>query len=196
MVLLFFFKKSYSQFLFFALFATVLYWEDFPNVSTGTGRSRRRILRVWGLGREPQQGWKAGAQRKVFRKWRGRSWMKTITQTLFWWSVIVPWASESFLSSTTMWQLRFNSAIGKQPNSKVKVVNWALIWYTFVNHIEALFIERSVTMSEKRRDNRGRTLHNGGSQRQDGRYAYKYKDLNGETKSCTAGDWTRMRCRW
>ena len=27
----------------------------FPNVSTGTGRGRRRILRVWGLGREPQQ---------------------------------------------------------------------------------------------------------------------------------------------
>ena len=37
-------------------------------------------------------------------------------------------------------------------------------------------------MSEKRRDNRGRILHNGESQRQDGRYAYKYKDLNGEFK--------------
>ena len=37
-------------------------------------------------------------------------------------------------------------------------------------------------MSEKRRDNRGRILHNGESQRQDGRDAYKYKDLNGETK--------------
>ena len=37
-------------------------------------------------------------------------------------------------------------------------------------------------MSEKRRDNRGRILRNGESQRQDGRYAYKYKDLNGETK--------------
>ena len=37
-------------------------------------------------------------------------------------------------------------------------------------------------MSEKRRDNRGRILHNGERQRQDGRYAYKYKDLNGETK--------------
>jgi len=37
-------------------------------------------------------------------------------------------------------------------------------------------------MSEKRRDNRGRILCNGESQRQDGRYAYKYKDLNGETK--------------
>ena len=37
-------------------------------------------------------------------------------------------------------------------------------------------------MSEKRRDNRGRILHNGESQRQDGRYVYKYKDLNGDTK--------------
>ena len=37
-------------------------------------------------------------------------------------------------------------------------------------------------MSEKRRDNRGRILRNGESQRQDGRYVYKYKDLNGDTK--------------
>lgn len=37
-------------------------------------------------------------------------------------------------------------------------------------------------MSEKRRDYRNRILHNGESQRQDGRYAYKYKDINGETK--------------
>ena len=37
-------------------------------------------------------------------------------------------------------------------------------------------------MSEKRRDNRNRSLRNGESHRQDGRYAYKYKDLNGETK--------------
>ena len=37
-------------------------------------------------------------------------------------------------------------------------------------------------MSEKRRDNRGRILRGGESQRQDGRYAYKYKDLNGEYK--------------
>ena len=37
-------------------------------------------------------------------------------------------------------------------------------------------------MSEKRRDNRNRILHVGESQRQDGRYAYKYKDLNGDVK--------------
>ena len=54
--------------------------------------------------------------------------------------------------------------------------------YSF-HHIGALFINgRSFIMSEKRRDNRGRILHNGESQRQDGRYAYKYKYLNGEYK--------------
>ena len=37
-------------------------------------------------------------------------------------------------------------------------------------------------MSEKRRDNRNRILRYGESHRQAGRYAYKYKDLNGETK--------------
>ena len=37
-------------------------------------------------------------------------------------------------------------------------------------------------MSEKRRDNRNRILHVGESQRPDGRYAYKYKDLCGEYK--------------
>ena len=49
-------------------------------------------------------------------------------------------------------------------------------------HIGALFFERRVYMSEKRRDNRNRILHVGESQRQDGRYAYKYKDLNGNVK--------------
>lgn len=37
-------------------------------------------------------------------------------------------------------------------------------------------------MSEKRRDNRNRILHTGESQRQDGRYAYKYTDLNGKAQ--------------
>ena len=32
-------------------------------------------------------------------------------------------------------------------------------------------------MSEKRRDNRGRILRGGESQRQDGRYAYKYNEI-------------------
>ncbi len=37
-------------------------------------------------------------------------------------------------------------------------------------------------MSEKRRDNRGRVLRFGESQRQDGRYAFKYKDNDGNVK--------------
>ena len=37
-------------------------------------------------------------------------------------------------------------------------------------------------MSEKRRDNRGRVLRFGESQRQDGRYAFKYKDHDGSVK--------------
>lgn len=37
-------------------------------------------------------------------------------------------------------------------------------------------------MSEKRRDNRGRVLRFGESQRQDGRYTFKYKDSDGSVK--------------
>lgn len=37
-------------------------------------------------------------------------------------------------------------------------------------------------MSEKRRDNRNRILHNGESQRPDGRYMYKYLDNTGQAK--------------
>lgn len=37
-------------------------------------------------------------------------------------------------------------------------------------------------MSEKRRDNRNRILHNGESQRKDGRYMFKYVDENGKAK--------------
>ena len=38
-------------------------------------------------------------------------------------------------------------------------------------------------MSEKRRDNKGRILRQGESQRKDGKYEYKYRDLNGERRS-------------
>ena len=38
-------------------------------------------------------------------------------------------------------------------------------------------------MSEKRRDNKNRILHNGESQRSDGRYRFKYIDLNGEERN-------------
>lgn len=37
-------------------------------------------------------------------------------------------------------------------------------------------------MSMKRRDNKGRILHNGESQRPDGRYAFKYQGVDGKTK--------------
>ncbi len=37
-------------------------------------------------------------------------------------------------------------------------------------------------MSEKRRDNRGRILHNGEIQKADGRYRFKYLDINGQEK--------------
>lgn len=37
-------------------------------------------------------------------------------------------------------------------------------------------------MSEKRRDNKGRILRTGESQRKDGRYAYKYVDAFGKTQ--------------
>ena len=42
-------------------------------------------------------------------------------------------------------------------------------------------------MSEKRRDNRGRVLRFGESQRQDGRYAFKYKDSDGSVKFVYSG---------
>ena len=37
-------------------------------------------------------------------------------------------------------------------------------------------------MSEKRKDNRGRLLHNGEIQEKNGRYRYKYIDMFGEEK--------------
>ena len=51
----------------------------------------------------------------------------------------------------------------------------------FFSIISELFSWR-VVMSEKRKDDRNRILHSGESQHQDGRYAHKYKDLNGEAK--------------
>ena len=36
-------------------------------------------------------------------------------------------------------------------------------------------------MSEKRRDNKNRILHNGEIQKADGRYRFKYQDINGRT---------------
>lgn len=47
---------------------------------------------------------------------------------------------------------------------------------------EALFFERGVTMSEKRRDNKNRILRTGESQRPDGKYLFRYVDFNGKTQ--------------
>lgn len=43
-------------------------------------------------------------------------------------------------------------------------------------------------MSEKRRDNKGRILKTGESQRKDGRYLYKYTDSFGEPNLFTRGN--------
>ena len=50
--------------------------------------------------------------------------------------------------------------------------------------IEALFVrnERSIEMSEKRRDSKNRILRSGESQRKDGRYAFKYIDAFGKNQ--------------
>lgn len=44
-----------------------------------------------------------------------------------------------------------------------------------------VLLRRSVLMSEKRRDNKGRVLRTGESQRKDGRYVYKYLDSEGKS---------------
>ena len=47
--------------------------------------------------------------------------------------------------------------------------------------VTGLFLyERSMNMSGKRRDSKNRILRNGESQRQDGRYAFKYIDATGK----------------
>ena len=43
-------------------------------------------------------------------------------------------------------------------------------------------------MSEGRRDNKGRKLFNGESQRKDGKYEYKYQDAWAREKQCTVGN--------
>ena len=48
-------------------------------------------------------------------------------------------------------------------------------------YVRFLFFSRKgVTMSEKRRDNKGRVLRNGESQRSDGKYMFRYTDNTGE----------------
>ena len=53
------------------------------------------------------------------------------------------------------------------------------MWYN--NHARALFFMKGdENMSEKRRDNRNRILHEGEYQKADGRYCFRYTDLHGD----------------
>ena len=47
-------------------------------------------------------------------------------------------------------------------------------------------------MSEKRRDNRNRILHEGEYQRADGRYRFRYVDIHGNEGNLLVGVWTIM----
>lgn len=54
----------------------------------------------------------------------------------------------------------------------------------FIYHIKALFrFGKESIMSEKRKDNKGRILRDGESQRNDGRYMFRYTDISGERKA-------------
>jgi hypothetical protein len=56
-------------------------------------------------------------------------------------------------------------------------------------HIKALSItERSLTMSEKRKDNKGRILRTGESQRKDLIYQYRYTDIRGKRQTIYSSD--------
>ena len=47
-------------------------------------------------------------------------------------------------------------------------------------------------MSEKRRDNRNRILHEGEYQRADGRYRFRYVDIHGNEGNLYSWRWTIM----
>ena len=55
------------------------------------------------------------------------------------------------------------------------------MWYNY--HARTLFFDRRSAMSEKRRDNRNRILHEGEYQRADGRYRFRYIDIHGNEKN-------------
>lgn len=61
-------------------------------------------------------------------------------------------------------------------------------------HIKALSItERSLTMSEKRKDNKGRILRTGESQRKDLIYQYRYTDIRGKRQTIYSSDLKELR---
>ncbi len=61
-------------------------------------------------------------------------------------------------------------------------------------HIKALSItERSLRMSEKRKDNKGRILRTGESQRKDLIYQYRYTDIRGKRQTIYSSDLKELR---
>ena len=56
-----------------------------------------------------------------------------------------------------------------------------------------LFSKGSDFVSEKRKDSKGRVLKTGESQRKDGLYQYRYKDITGERRTIYAGDLKELR---
>lgn len=61
-------------------------------------------------------------------------------------------------------------------------------------HIKALSItERSLTMSEKRKDHKGRILRTGESQRKDLIYQYRYTDIRGKRQTIYSSDLKELR---
>ena len=63
-------------------------------------------------------------------------------------------------------------------------------------HIKALSItERSLIMSEKRKDNKGRILRTGERQRKDLIYQYRYIDIRGKRQTIYSSDLKELRDR-
>ena len=68
-----------------------------------------------------------------------------------------------------------------------------MCYNTNAHHGSSCFEEGSDFMSEKRRDSKGRILRTGESQRPDGRYQYRYKDIRGERRSIYDWDLHSLR---
>ena len=58
-----------------------------------------------------------------------------------------------------------------------------MVWYDKSILYHGSFRKGDFIMSEKRRDSKNRILQNGESQRKDGKYEFKYVDVNGTRRS-------------
>lgn len=58
-----------------------------------------------------------------------------------------------------------------------------MVWYNTDDDSLIVVAERKKAMAVKRKDNKGRLLRDNESQRQDGRYEYKYIDANGDRRT-------------